>query len=85
MKYLKFVFVIAFISALSFTSCKKEQCDLSQNTTCTEAPPTDEACLAFFTRWFYDASTGNCSEIGYSGCEQYGFATKEECEECGCD
>ena len=81
MKVLKFLFVITL---LSFTSCKKDNCGTS-STVCQEAPPTDEACLAFFTRWFYDSNSDTCEEIGYSGCEQYGFASKEECDACKCD
>ena len=81
MKILK---LILLISILSFISCKDEDCpDLSP--TCQEVPPTNELCLAFFTRWFYDADSNSCQEIGYSGCAQYGFATKEECESCECD
>jgi len=75
-------FLLIFISVLS--SCKKDaECDLSP--ICQETVPTDEACLAYFERWFYDANSKSCQEIGYSGCSQKGFETKVECEECDCD
>jgi len=44
----------------------------------------NEDCDAYFMRWFYDDAANTCSEIGYSGCEQYGFATQAECEACVC-
>jgi hypothetical protein len=78
--------VLIFLSLFLFTliSCKDNDC-VSDDPICSETPATDEACLAFFERWFYDSSSSSCQKIGYSGCEQYGFATKEECETCQCD
>ncbi|GEM_PF-540823 len=52
---------------------------------CFDTPPTDELCQAVFNRWFYNSETNECEQIGYSGCEQYGFETKQECEDCGCN
>lgn len=52
---------------------------------CMETPPTDELCEAYFVRWFYNSETNTCSEIGYSGCSQKGFATKGACEACDCE
>ena len=49
---------------------------------CSDTVPTDELCLAYFERWFYDDATQTCTEIGYSGCEEYGFSTQAECEDC---
>ncbi len=71
--------------ALTFVilSCGKE-CEIS-DPICMETPPTDELCEAYFTRWFYNAETNTCSEIGFSGCNQKGFATKAACEACDCE
>lgn len=76
------IFLIFFL--FTFTSCKDSDCE-SNDPRCSENAPTDEACLAFFERWFYDCSTTTCEKVGYSGCEEYGFATKEECEICACN
>jgi hypothetical protein len=78
--------VIIFLSFFLFTlvSCKDDNCE-NDDPICSETPPTDEECLAFFERWFYDSSTSTCEKIGYSGCDAYGFATKIECETCECD
>lgn len=62
-----------------------EDCTNDTVATCQETPPTDEACQAYFQRWFYDAESNACDSIGYSGCSQYGFATEAECEACQCD
>lgn len=49
---------------------------------CADTPPTGEACAAYFVRWFYNTKTGTCHEVGYSGCNQKGFATESECLSC---
>lgn len=67
-----------------FTSCK-EECGSDSNPICTETVPTDEACLAFFERWFFDSNSNACQKVGYSGCSQKGFETKDECESCKCN
>jgi hypothetical protein len=51
---------------------------------CQHIPPTDEACLAYFRRWFFDVESNGCTQTGYSGCNVYGFATEAECTECAC-
>ncbi|MFK7772373.1 MAG: BPTI/Kunitz domain-containing protein [Saprospiraceae bacterium] len=78
--------LLIFLSFFLFTliSCKDDDC-VSEDPICNETAPTDEACLAAFERWFFDSSTSTCAKIGYSGCEQYGFETKEACEECECN
>ena len=77
---------LIFLSFFLFTliSCKEDNC-VSLDPICNETVPTNEVCLAVFERWFYDSSTSSCEKIGYSGCEEYGFATKEECETCQCN
>jgi len=55
-----------------------------QEAACSDSPPTDELCQAYFQRWFFDASTNQCQQIGYSGCGQYGFASQAECQACQC-
>jgi hypothetical protein len=52
---------------------------------CSEKPPTDEECDAYFERWFYIEKMNGCEKVGYSGCSLKGFATQEECEACRCD
>ena len=73
--------IIALIAVLTI-SCKKD-CE-NTNPICSETVPTNELCQAYFTRWFYDKNSNSCKEVGYSGCSQKGFATKQECEECKC-
>ena len=66
-------------------SCKKGKGDKDhRDPKCYDTPPTNELCQAYFQSWFYDQKTGSCYKKGYSGCSVYGFATKEECEECDC-
>jgi hypothetical protein len=80
MKTLKIMLaVIAMITALS---CNKD-C-IPTDPVCSETPPTNEMCQAYFERWFFDSSSNTCSKIGYSGCSQKGFATEQECLTCQC-
>jgi len=78
MKKLFFILTIILTSLACEDNCE------NQVEACAEATPPDEACLAYFVRWFYNDATKTCTEIGYSGCEQYGFATQVECEACIC-
>lgn len=78
MKFLVLFFILFLLS------CSKT-CDNQQKPGCQEVPPTDEPCLAYFTRWFYNSDSNTCEEIGYGGCSAYGFGSKAECEECQCD
>lgn len=71
-----------FIGSIVLFGCSKD--DVAMDPVCLQKPPTDEMCEAYFTRWFYNAETNTCAEIGYGGCSQVGFATKAECEECDC-
>ncbi len=77
--------ILIFSSFFLFTliSCKNDDC-VSEDPICSETPPTNEVCLAFFERWFYDSSSSSCEKIGYSGCEAYGFATESDCLACQC-
>lgn len=70
-------------TSLLLGACQKN-CD-NKPATCSERPPTNEACAAYFERWFYNADQDKCELIGYSGCGQYGFATQADCEACLCD
>ncbi len=81
MKY-RLLIIMIFLST-TFACEKEAGCD-DKGLTCKEAPPVGELCDAFFTRWFYIEETNSCEQIGYSGCNIYGFATKEECENCVC-
>jgi hypothetical protein len=77
----KILIVLAFLSIGNF-ACKKD-CEAVQKPGCTDVVP-DEACLAYFERWFFDPNTNSCKKVAYSGCSEYGFATEAECEECKC-
>ncbi len=68
---------------LSFASCTKD-CPNNQTATCMETVP-NEACQAYFVRWFYNIKSNKCEQIGYSGCSEKGFATESECLECQCN
>ena len=88
---MKIVYLLPF-ALLLFTACEKEvnldkepvypTCGTPNNPACLDVPPTNELCQAYFVRWFYNSQTNECDQIGYSGCEQYGFATQQECEDC---
>ena len=84
---MKIIAIILVTSVSLLMSCKNDvdemNCD-SSNPICSQTPPTDEACAAYFERWFYDKTKNSCSKISYSGCSQNGFSTKEECEACKC-
>ena len=77
MRLLVFIFLFIIIY-----SCSKN-CNPT-SAVCNETPPKDELCQAYFTRWFYNKSKNACEQIGYSGCSQKGFETKEACESCKC-
>lgn len=51
---------------------------------CADVPPAQDGiiCQAIFERWFYNAKTGTCEQITYTGCEPLGFATAAECQPC---
>ncbi len=51
---------------------------------CTERPDNGTVCQAAFESWFYDESTGTCALVVYSGCEELGFETQGECDNCDC-
>ncbi len=78
---MKKLLLLSFV-LLTSLACEDE-CENAPEA-CTEVPATEELCDAYFMRWFYNSTTNACTEIGYSGCEQYGFATQEECEACVC-
>ena len=82
MKGATLILTVLLLFTLGFSGCSKN-CD-PQLATCSEIPPTDEACLAFFQKWFYNKGSNKCEEIGYSGCSDKGFSTQQECEECRC-
>lgn len=75
---------IIFLLLIFSLSCEKNKDCGNNDAACTETPPTDEICTASFLRWFYNEESNSCEQIGYSGCEAYGFETKDECEDCLC-
>lgn len=76
-------FAVGFLF-LFFSSCSEDCSTFLPEPTCAEKAPTDELCQAYFQRWFFDSSSQQCQQIGYSGCGEYGFATQAECEGCRC-
>jgi hypothetical protein len=73
---------LLFGLAIGSASCNKE-CEI-KNPACNEVAPSDEVCAASFQRWFYNKKKNACEQVSYSGCEHYGFSTKQECESCKC-
>jgi hypothetical protein len=72
-----------FALLVALASCQ-EDCE-PVAAACNEQPPTDEACQAAFSRWFYNEEQNRCELITYSGCSQKGFATQAECHTCACN
>lgn len=79
---MKFANALLFVTLIGLTSCKKE-CE-APLPACNDTVPTDELCQAYFERWFYDKASNSCQLKAYGGCNAWGFATKEACEECLC-
>lgn len=77
--YLIQLFVV-LIFTVGLTSCNEVE-QLPEP--CLQKPPTDELCEAYFIRWFYNKKADKCYQIGYSGCNAWGFDTQALCEECG--
>lgn len=74
--------ILAF--ALILIGCTDDCADETVEA-CQETPATDEACQAYFQRWFFVSESNACEQIGYSGCNEYGFATEVECSSCACN
>ncbi len=74
--------ILILLVGFGAIGCSRE-CGV-EDPVCLDTPPGDEACAAYFTRWFYSIASNSCTEIGYSGCSERGFATKAECEACDC-
>jgi len=81
---MKNLILLASLVLLTASSCKKNNCTNATKPKCKETPPTEELCQAAFSRWFYNVKTNQCEVIGYSGCEEYGFATQQDCDDCKC-
>lgn len=80
---MKFKFLAIYLFLITgLSSCLKECEPLIA--ACSETPPTNEDCQAYFNRWFYNKKSNRCEQISYSGCSQVGFETVQECEECKC-
>lgn len=75
--------VIIALAIVAF-SCDKTCKTASTDARCKETVPTNEMCQAYFQRWFFNAATNECELKAYSGCSEKGFATRGECETCGC-
>jgi hypothetical protein len=77
------LFFLIFIGIV-FISCKKQTTCNYSNPSCEQSPPEGVTCMAYFESWIYDKSSKSCKWTGYSGCNQVGFDSKEECEKCDC-
>ncbi|MEC8610134.1 MAG: hypothetical protein VXY06_00095 [Bacteroidota bacterium] len=47
-----------------------------------DTTPTDEACLTYFERRFYDSEGNVCEQIAYSGYSERCFESLEACQDC---
>ncbi len=74
--------MLAFTLSPWLSSCS-DDCN-NEDPVCKETVPVDQACQAYFSRWFYDTNQNQCTEISYSGCDAKGFESKAACEECLC-
>ena len=81
---MKHLMIFCLTFSLFFVACNKECQVDNPPAACSDIASTDEHCLAYFERWFYDSSKNTCKKIGYSGCNQVGFATELECQSCVC-
>lgn len=80
MRTLLLVSVFLIINAFS---CEEEVvCPVDPPQACQDKVPTDEMCDAYFIRWFYNPEAKSCQRAEYSGCNEKGFATQQECEAC---
>ncbi|RYD97390.1 MAG: hypothetical protein EOP54_11040 [Sphingobacteriales bacterium] len=82
MKY--FLFLAATVLAIIFGACSKLSDCQAVDAKCLQQSPLNEACQQFFERWFYDAGSGQCELVAYSGCSDFGFKTAAECNACAC-
>lgn len=73
---------LAILLLVTLSSCK-DDCG-SKSPACSDTPPADQLCQAYFERWFYNEATNSCEKKAYSGCSQAGFATEQECKACKC-
>lgn len=82
----KHYFILSLLAMISFASCEKNESktDNGKNVAaaCADVPPTNEACLAQFNRWFYNSNSNTCELVSYSGCSEKGFETQAECVKC---
>lgn len=79
---MKVIITILAVAIAGFSSCTKK-CSTATGA-CNDTVPTNEACQAYFQRWFFNPQTNSCELKAYSGCSQKGFATEQECNECKC-
>ncbi len=84
MKIASILKIMVLFCILGFSIACNKDCEEANSPICMEAPPTDEDCQAAFLRWFYNSGSKSCEQIGYSGCTQVGFETREDCELCVC-
>nr|WP_299201913.1 BPTI/Kunitz domain-containing protein [uncultured Brumimicrobium sp.] len=82
MKRLIVLLSLSTCFTFGFTNCNKKCA--SANPTCEETVP-NEACMAHFNRWFYNADKNKCELISYSGCSAKGFETLDDCKACECN
>lgn len=82
MKRIRLILLL-LLTIVFFSNCS-ENCE-NDNPICSHIPPINEPCAAYFERWFYNAEENSCQQMGYSGCNEWGFESLEACQDCDCD
>lgn len=82
-------FVVLGLVLFGFYSCK-EQCSYPEGSKCLEKEidavvSYDPNSVKTYESWFYDVDNNSCENKVYSGSEEVGFETEQECLECDCN
>lgn len=78
----------AIVLCLLFLSaCSKNNSAVTINSAiktgkCYDKAPDSSLCAAYWERWFYDEAVKNCIKKEYSGCNELGCKTQEDCKLC---
>ncbi|KAG8194021.1 hypothetical protein JTE90_003621 [Oedothorax gibbosus] len=86
MLFICMLFGCAF--AASFPFNQAAEANASSGVSRCQQPPQSGLCLAYFPRFYFNATTGKCQNFVYGGCQgnQNNFFTEEECmKACGGD
>jgi hypothetical protein len=77
--------VLFLVLSTSFNSCNKPVTTGQNNATrCGKCFDKIDStlCGAYLERWFYDETLQKCLKKGYSGCNDIGCKTEQECIDC---